>query len=710
MTIMSVTVVAQNGVFRKSQLGSNELFNDAWEITWGPDDYLWVSERIGNIYRIDPANGEKDLLYHFPHAVQDSKQNGLLGFALHAELGQSTGNDYLYASYSYLEGEVKKQKIVRCSYTVSDNDGMLTNQVDLLTGLPSSNDHNSGRLVFGPDQKLYYSIGEQGANRSGNACNPLLSQVIPTQAEVDAADFSNYPGKTLRINLDGSIPSDNPVVEGVRSHIFTYGHRNPQGLVFSAAGVLYADEHGDNTDDEVNLLLAGKNYGWPHVAGYQDDKVYRYCDYSSIQDCDTDMWDNYVCHEMAVSTAESEWSHPDFMPPMTSMFAVDNDFDFFDPAFNSSWIGRPNVAPSSLDIYGSYEQGIPGWENALLVVSLKRGRVYRYQLSEDGLTVNQEYTEHWNTINRYRDMAVHPNGREFFIITDNSGGTEAADGVSRSGELENPGALLKYEYILDSELDSDNTLSQLTVTEGDLVPGFDPNVTHYNLNVPEGTHSIDISAKATSPHASVDVGPFHSIPGSDRIIVTAENGDEKEYHITVSIELDNDHALSKLSVTEGLLTPVFNADITAYSVEVPFGTSEVRVTAIPRSSKAVVTIGDFNKIPGTDVVSVKAEDGTVQNYTIDVTVEAVLSADYANNLEVSISPNPVSTRMRITSPLFDYSQVFYLSDLTGHTFKVPIVQLDKSQYEIDMGKLKRGVYLLMINSGAHSFSYKVLKE
>src|SRR3954469_18817856 len=76
--------------------------------------------------------------------------------------------------------------------------------------------------------------------------------------------------------MDGSIPSDNPVIAGVRSHVYSYGHRNPQGLVFGPDGKLYESEHGPNTDDEINLIRAGGNYGWPYVAGYRDDQSYAF--------------------------------------------------------------------------------------------------------------------------------------------------------------------------------------------------------------------------------------------------------------------------------------------------------------------------------------------------------------------------------------------------------------------------------------------------
>jgi glucose/arabinose dehydrogenase len=87
------------------------------------------------------------------------------------------------------------------------------------------------------------------------------------------------------MNPDGSIPHDNPIINGVRSYIFTYGHRNAQGLTIGPNGDLYVSEHGDKSDDEFNHLQAGGNYGWPYVAGYKDNKAYQFANWTAANNC-----------------------------------------------------------------------------------------------------------------------------------------------------------------------------------------------------------------------------------------------------------------------------------------------------------------------------------------------------------------------------------------------------------------------------------------
>ena len=274
--------------FRKSVVVSG--LAGPWELTWGPDAKLWVTERTGKrVVRVDPATGEKTVAVTIDEVSAPGGQDGLLGMALHPELLKGTGKDYVYVAYTYVDqgqaghpsvADPKSPyrhlygKIVRFTYQPAD--GKLTGAVNVITGLPAGNDHMGGRLKFGPDSQLYLTIGDQGNNQLGNYCLAVESQRLPTQKEVTGKDYSAYVGKSLRLNLDGSVPKDNPKLKGVVSHVFTYGHRNPQGLDFGPDGTLYSSEQGPKTDDEVNILKRGGNYGWPHVAGLKDNQAYQF--------------------------------------------------------------------------------------------------------------------------------------------------------------------------------------------------------------------------------------------------------------------------------------------------------------------------------------------------------------------------------------------------------------------------------------------------
>src|SRR6185436_8647300 len=108
---------------------------------------------------------------------------------------------------------VRRMKVVRLTYDRKNE--TLGSTVELLAGLPASNDHNSGRLRFGPDGKLYLTVGDQGRNQFGNKCLPVRAQDLPTQQDVARSSWLLYQGKVLRINPNGSIPADNPLLAGV---------------------------------------------------------------------------------------------------------------------------------------------------------------------------------------------------------------------------------------------------------------------------------------------------------------------------------------------------------------------------------------------------------------------------------------------------------------------------------------------------------------
>ena len=430
-----------------------------WEITYGPDGMLWVTERTaGRINRIDPKTGDMLTALTLTDLATHSGQDGLLGLALDPGLGKGTGQDFAYAAYTHQDPSRRADpamapdspylhiyaKIVRFSFDAST--GLLSGPVILIDGLPAGADHNSGRMKIGPDGKIYYTIGDRGNDQLANWCIPIEAQRLPTADEMAAQDYFSYQGKSLRLDLDGSIPDDNPLLNGVKSHIFTYGHRNMQGISFGPDGTLYASEQGPKTDDEVNILRPGGNYGWPHVAGFQDDKAFQYARWAdATTPCETLQFSDLAIDPSVPREDETAWKEP-FNPPIATLFTVPSDWNFADPKCGDMhFICWPTIAASSIEAYRPATPAIPGFDNALLVTALKRGSVYRVPLSADGQIAAGQIERYFQTDNRYRDLAVSPDGRTIYVATDPGGLHETPDG-GVSKDVANQGAILMFSY------------------------------------------------------------------------------------------------------------------------------------------------------------------------------------------------------------------------------------------------------------------------
>jgi len=412
-----------------------------WEITWGPDGHLWVTERSAfRVTRINPADGSKHVALTLDDAYTSVDQDGLLGLALHPDLLTGRSRDYVYIAYTHDvdpgPGVTRNLRVRR--YTYDRSSQTLTTPIDVIDGLPAWDDHGGGRLRVGPDGKLYLTRGDQGSNWLANYCNVTRSQELPTADEVRARDWSKYQGKILRINLDGSIPDDNPVINGVRSHIYTYGHRNPQGLVFAPNGMLYSAEHGPSTDDELNLITAGGNYGWPLIAGYKDDRDYVYTNWSasSPEPCQTLKFSSLIIPASVPQTRESSFTAA-FVAPLVTFFTVPAGYD-------RAKSGTATIAPSGLDLYAS--TAIPGWATSLIVTGMRTGAIYRAKLSRDGKHVEGEPLEYFKAESRYRDLAISPDGLRIYVSTDDHGST-MGDGGKTVSVLANPGSILEFTYV-----------------------------------------------------------------------------------------------------------------------------------------------------------------------------------------------------------------------------------------------------------------------
>jgi PQQ-dependent dehydrogenase (s-GDH family) len=210
--------------------------------------------------------------------------------------------------------------------------------------------------------------------------------------------------------------------------------------------MLYSSEHGPKTDDEINIIEPGRNYGWPHVAGYRDDKAYIYGAWAKAVGVPCEQLE-YRAEGFPASVPqarESEWLGENFVEPIATFFTVGSGFRFTDLSCGApAYVCWPSIAPGSNSFYGS--AGIPGWADSLLVPSLKHGAVYRVPLSQDGKTISGEPVRYFKTQNRYRDLVVSPNGTGFYISTDNAGPTTTSAGRATT-TLENPGSILEFRY------------------------------------------------------------------------------------------------------------------------------------------------------------------------------------------------------------------------------------------------------------------------
>jgi len=407
---------------------------DPWEVTYGPDGYLWVTERVGKrVVRIDPATGMRTTAVTIDEVEQKLSQDGLLGLALAPDFLRGSNDVYVMYTYDADPGpdDVRRSKIRR--YRFDQASGRLVDPVDVLTGLPHGPDHGASRLVFGPDGKLYASRGDHGSNFLAFYCVPNRAQELPEAADVAAGNWRGYEGKILRINPDGSIPADNPVLNGVRSHVYSYGHRNPQGLAFGPNGALYEAEHGQDTDDEVNRIVAGGNYGWPLIAGYADDQYYVYMNWSAS--APTPCADLPYGREAPPSVPrirESEAQLDDFVPPLKTFFTVPSSHD-------SRASGNATAALSGLDIYTS--NAIPGWNPSILVTGMMSGTVFRIPLND----TEAPPLTYFKAQDRYRDLAISPDGLHIYAVTTSLGRTLTATGES-TPTLAHPGALLEFTY------------------------------------------------------------------------------------------------------------------------------------------------------------------------------------------------------------------------------------------------------------------------
>ena len=312
-----------------------------WEIIWGPDNHIWFTERDGKISKMDPKNG--NIIFSTSiNEVVATGEGGLLGMALHPDF---LINGFIYIVYNYSSSSGYREKVVR--YTFTNN--TLNNPFIILENIAAANIHNGSRIRLADDGtglKLYLTTGD--------AANPSSSQ-----------DINSKNGKILRLNPDGTIPTDNPFTG---NPVWSYGHRNPQGLIF-VNNKCYASEHGPNIEDEVNIILKSKNYGWPNVNGPCDGSEVTFCSANNVK--------------------EPVWSS-----------------------------GNGTIAVCGIDYYNN--DRISSWKNSILMTTLKDASLRQLKLSTDGNSVVSTSVFFKNDFGRIRDICISPEGRVYLCTSNGS--------------------------------------------------------------------------------------------------------------------------------------------------------------------------------------------------------------------------------------------------------------------------------------------------
>lgn len=449
----SAPVVVSSGrmkeMYHQTILSTVNTLDNPWEVTYGPDGKLWITESKGyRLYKMDPTTGARDTVLDIsqnsqflPVAYQsynmqynigsNNPQGGFAGMALHPKfLDAVSPQNYIYIAYvrSYIggadpDGIVYVNSLVRFYYNTGT--GKLETPVRICDTIPGSNDHNSQRVIIAPvggTNYLFYAAGDVGAGQFSNRMRPNKSQLI-----------NSYEGKILRFNLipdadtdssDMWIPSDNPFNDtlGVQSAVWVTGIRNNQGFAYdSTLNILYGSSHGPYSDDEINIIQKGKNYGHPIVIGYAADSNY---DGSTAGAAFTASGGVSSCppitdeHGTALGLAN-------YKDPLFSAYAqprnVINNIWTTNPG-NGGW---PSEGWSGLDLYKNTI--VPGWKNSLIASSLKWGRLVRIRLSTTGDSVIssglRDTVSYFGSTNRFRDLAIAPGGKDIYVIMDKSATT-----------------------------------------------------------------------------------------------------------------------------------------------------------------------------------------------------------------------------------------------------------------------------------------------
>ena len=372
-TIVKAQIIVGNTTLEEREVIGG--LNIPWEIKWGYDNHIWMTERPGIISRVNVETGEKNVILDIQNIVYSgNNEAGLLGMEFHPDFSET---HILFITYTYTVGNQIKERL--SSYTYNQSSGMLETEKILLDNINGYITHIGSRILALDDYTILISTGD-------------------AQDQPASQDINELTGKILRMDISddnfGGIPPDNPISE---SYVWSWGHRNAQGLDLAPNGIIYSSEHGPNNDDELNILVQNSNYGWPNVQGFCDEPTEtNFCDNNNI----------------------------------------------VEPLVN--W--TPTIAPSDVIWYD--HPAIPEFQNTLLMTVLKDKMLVRFEFSDDGQTVTNE-TEFFNyEWGRLRDICVSNNGKIYLATNGNTWPSQPPNEII---ELSNTSYYIGVDNILDDK-------------------------------------------------------------------------------------------------------------------------------------------------------------------------------------------------------------------------------------------------------------------
>ena len=398
-----------------------------WEILWGADDHIWCTLRTGQVLRIDPETGNYTEILDIEVMGDGGSEPGLLGMCLHPDF-ETTPLVYLvYNSGSPWSGGT--EHLVSYEWDGTS----LSNQVVILEDIEAGGIHNGSRIMITEDGKIMMTTGDTGDGGDSSQ------------------NMNSNNGKVLRINLDGTIPADNPNPD---SYVWSMGHRNAQGICQGPNGIIYSSEHGQSNHDEFNIIEADRNYGWPDVEGI--------CDLAS---------EGAFCAANNVMEPLKEWS--------------------------------PCIAVNGIEYYN--HPSIPEWQNSVLMSVLGGlGGAYErlsvLHMNDDGTAVESEDQFFSDFNQRIRDVCVNPYTGAVYLAF--NGPSYPGSGPNTIKEFVNDGVI---DNVIDRKQDQFISIYPNPVTTQAKIE-FSKSLIGSDLVIHDYTGKVVESKEITSTQMTIEKG------------------------------------------------------------------------------------------------------------------------------------------------------------------------------------------------------------